>query len=88
MRLRQLGLRPVDVGFEQFLISYMVIPIITYSLDNNREWFTESNTENPWTEYINKSMRGTWYDSLFVQAVVDSGVSLKNLTHPLCTASL
>ena len=41
MRLRQLGLRPVDVGgegdffSEQFLISYsyMVIPIITYSLD-------------------------------------------------------
>ena len=39
LRLRQLGLRPVDVGgecncfSEQFLISYMVIPIITYSLD-------------------------------------------------------
>lgn len=38
MRLRQLGLRPVDVGRDgnffskQFLISYMVIPIITYSL--------------------------------------------------------
>ena len=40
MRLRHLGLRPVDVGgegdcffSEQFLISCMVIPIITYSLD-------------------------------------------------------
>ena len=39
MRLCQLGLRPVDVGGEgdffpeQFLISYMVIPVITYSLD-------------------------------------------------------
>lgn len=39
MRLRQLGLRPVDVGgvgnffSKQFLISDMVIPIITYSLD-------------------------------------------------------
>ena len=39
MRLRQQGLRPVDVGGEgdffpeQFRISYMVIPIITYSLD-------------------------------------------------------
>ena len=40
LRLCLLGLRPVDVGgegdwffFEQFLISYMVIPIITYSLD-------------------------------------------------------
>ena len=39
LRLRQLGLRPVDVGGEgdcfsqQFLISYVVIPIITYSLD-------------------------------------------------------
>ena len=37
--LRQLGLRPVDVAGEgdcfsdQFLISYMVIPIITYSSD-------------------------------------------------------
>ena len=36
LRLRQLGLRPVDVGgdgdyffTEQFLISYMVIPIMT-----------------------------------------------------------
>ena len=40
LRLRQLGLRPVDVGdggncffSEQFLISYTVIPVITYSLD-------------------------------------------------------
>ena len=39
LRLRQLGLRLVDVGgegdffSEQFLISNMVIPIITYSLD-------------------------------------------------------
>ena len=41
LRLRQLGLRPVEGGdegdcfffSEQFLISYMVIPIITYSLD-------------------------------------------------------
>ena len=39
MRLRQLRLRPVDVGGEgdffpeQFLISNMVISIITYSLD-------------------------------------------------------
>ena len=38
LRLPQLGLRPVDVCgegdcfFQQFLISYMVIPIITYSL--------------------------------------------------------
>ena len=38
--LRQLGLRPVDVGGEcdcffskQFLVSYMVISIVTYSLD-------------------------------------------------------
>ena len=43
LRLRQLGLRPADVGdggdcsffffFEQFLISYTVIPVITYSWD-------------------------------------------------------
>ena len=40
LRLRQLGLRPVDVCgqgdcfvSEQFLISYMGIPIIIYSLD-------------------------------------------------------
>ena len=40
LRLCLLRLRPVDVGgegacffSEQFLISYMVIPIITYSLD-------------------------------------------------------
>jgi len=39
LRLRQLGSRPVDVGgegdcfFRAVLICYMVIPIITYSLD-------------------------------------------------------
>ena len=40
LRLRQLGLRPVDVGdrgdgffSDQFLINYLVIPVITYSLD-------------------------------------------------------
>ena len=39
LRLRQLGLRPVDVGgegdffSEQFLVSHMVIPIFTNSLD-------------------------------------------------------
>ena len=39
LRLCRLGLRPVDVGgkgyffSEQFLISSMVIPIITYSFD-------------------------------------------------------
>ena len=39
LRLCQLGLRPVDVVMEstvfseQFLISYTVIPVITYSVD-------------------------------------------------------
>ena len=39
LRLCRLGLRPVDVGdggdffSEQFLISYTMIPVITYSLD-------------------------------------------------------
>ena len=39
LRLRQLGLRPVDVGdggdcfFQAVLISYTVISVITYSLD-------------------------------------------------------
>lgn len=71
--LRQLGLRPVDVGgdgdcfFEQFLISYMVIPIITYSLDKlvfntfaiTQNVLLKSNTENSWNEYINNmSMQG------------------------------
>ena len=40
-------------------------------LSNNPERFTESNTENSWTDYINMSMQGTWCDALFVQAVVD-----------------
>ena len=53
---------------EQFLISYTVIPVTTYSLDklvfqylsNNPERFIESNTENPWSECINNTpIQGT-----------------------------
>ena len=66
---------------EQFLVSYMVIPVITYSLDklvfrqylsNNPGRFIESNTENSWNEYRNNmSMQGTWCNALFVQAAAD-----------------
>ena len=41
-------------------------------LGNNSERFIESNTENSWNEYINNmSMKGTWCNALFVQAVAD-----------------
>ena len=65
---------------EQFLISYMVIPIITCSLDKlvfntlaiTLIFFIESNTDNSWNEYINNmSMQGSWCDALFAQAVAD-----------------
>ena len=51
---------------EQFLISYTVTPVITYSLDklvcntylsNNPERFIESNAENSWNECINTGLK-------------------------------
>ena len=87
MRLRQLGLRPVDVGgegnffSEQFLISYSVYGDLNHHLlirqvgfqylSNNPECFTESNTENSWNVYINNVLQDTWCDALSVQAVAD-----------------
>ena len=87
MRLCQLGLRPVDVGGEgdffpeQFLISYMVIPVITYSLDK-LVFNTLAITLNVLLKAIMRihgmniyrkimSLQGTWCDALFVQAVAD-----------------
>ena len=88
LRLRQLGLRSVDVGgdgdcffSEQFLIIYMVIPIITYSLVK-LEFNTLAITLNVLLKpilrilgmniYINDmSMQGAWCDALFLQAVAD-----------------
>ena len=84
LRLRQLGLRPADVGdggdcffSEQFLISdpshhLLIRQVGVQYLSNNPERFIESNTENSWNEYINNmSMQGTWCDALFAQAVAD-----------------
>ena len=86
MRLRQLGLRPVDVGGEGDCffraVSHQLYGDPNHHLlirqagvqylSNNPERLTESNTENSWNEYINNmSMQGTWCDALFVQAVAD-----------------
>ena len=86
MRLRQLGLRPVDVGGEGDCFSRAVSRQLygdpnhhllirqagVQYLSNNPERFNESNTENSWNEYINDmSLQGTWCDALFVQAVAD-----------------
>ena len=86
LRLRQLGLRPVDVGgdgdcFFQ-AVSHQLYGDPNHHLlirqagvqylCNNPERFIESNTENSWNEYINNtSMQGTWCDALIVQAVAD-----------------
>ena len=62
---------------------YMVIPIITYSLDklvfntlaialNVLLKAITDSAENSWNAYINNMlMQGTWCDALFVQAVAD-----------------
>ena len=86
LRLRQLGLRPVDVGGEGNCffraVSHQLYGDPNHHLlirqagvqylSNNPELFIESNTDNLWNEYINNmSMRGTWCDALFVQAVAD-----------------
>ena len=66
---------------EQFLISYMVIPIITYSFDK-LVFNALAITLNVLLKailrihgmniYINNvSVQGTWCDALFVQAVAD-----------------
>ena len=86
LRLRQLGLRPVDVGGEGdcfFLaVSHQLYGDPNHHLlirqagvqylSNNPELSIESNTYNSWNEYINNmSIQGTWCDALFVQAVAD-----------------
>ena len=86
LRLRQLGLRPVDVGGEGDCffraVSHQLYGDPNHHLfirqagvqylSNNPERFIESNTENSWNEYINNmSMQGTWCDALIVQAVAD-----------------
>ena len=84
LRLRQLGLRPVDVGGEGYCFCRTVSHQLhgdpshhllirqagVQYLGNNPERFIESNTENSWHKYINNmSMQGTWCDALFIQAV-------------------
>ena len=74
LRLRQLGLRPVDVGGEgdSFFraVSHQLYGdphhhlLIRQAgvryLSNNPERLTESNTENSWNEHINNmSIQGT-----------------------------
>lgn len=86
LRLRQLGLRPVDVGGDGDCffraVSHQLYGDPNHHLlirqagvqypSNNPERFIESNTENSWNEYINNmSMQGTWCDALIVQAVAD-----------------
>ena len=81
------GIETLDVGGEgdffpeQFLISYMVIPVITYSLDR-LVFNTLAITLNVLLKAIRRihgmnvyrkimSLQGTWCDALFVQAVAD-----------------
>ena len=86
-RLRQLGLRPVDVGgagdcFFRAVShqlcgdpgSHLYIRQIAIKyLQENPELFIESNTENSWNEYLtNMSQQGSWCDALMVQAVAES----------------
>ena len=86
LRLRQLGLRPVDVGGEGDCffraVSHQLYGDPNHHLlirqagvqylNSNPEGFIESNTENSWNGYINNmSMQSTWCDALFVQAVED-----------------
>ena len=86
LRLRQLGLRPVDVGDggDCFFraISHQLYGDPSHHLfvrqagvqylSNNPERFIERNTENSWNECINiMSMQGTWCNALFIQAVAD-----------------
>ena len=86
LRLRQLGLRPVDVGGEGDgffrAVSHqlygdpnqhlLIRQAGVQFLNNNPELFIESNTDHSWNEYIdNMSMLGTWCDALFRQAVAD-----------------
>ena len=86
LRLRQLGLRPVDVGGDGDCffraVSHQLYGDPNHHLlirqagvqylSNNPERFIESNNENSWNECINNmSMQGTWCDALIVQAVTD-----------------
>ena len=78
MQLRQLGLRPVDVGSEgDFFFRAVSHHLLIRQagvqyLSDNPEHLTESNTENSWNEHLNSmSMQGTWCDALFVQTVAD-----------------
>ena len=81
MRLRQLGLRPVDFSVEGDCFFRAVSHQLhgdpnhhllirqagLQNLSNIPECLIESNTENSWNEYINNiSMQGTWSDALFV----------------------
>ena len=66
LRLRQLGLRSVDVGGEGDCL-FRAVSHQLYGYPNHHllirqagERFIESNTENSWNEYINNmSMQGT-----------------------------
>ena len=86
-RLRQLGLRPHDVGgagdcFFRAVSHQLygdsshhlhVREVGVQYLRDNPESFIESNTEHSWNDYLsNMSMQGTWCDALIVQAVAES----------------
>ena len=86
-RLRQLGLRPLDVGgagdcFFRAVSHQLygdsshhlhVREVGVQYLRDNPESFIESNTEHSWNDYLsNMSMQGTWCDALIVQAVAES----------------
>ena len=86
-RLRQLGLRPLDVGGagDSFFraVSHQLYGDSSHHphirevgvqyLRDNPESVIEGNTEHSWNDYLsNMSMQGTWCDALIVQAVAES----------------
>ena len=86
-RLRQLGLRPQDVGgggdcffravshqlYGDPSHHWYVRQAGIHYLRENPERFIESNTQNSWNEYLtNMSLQGSWCDALIVQAVAES----------------
>ena len=86
-RLRQLGLRPLDVGgagdcffravshqiYGDPNNHFSVRQAAIHYLRENPERFIESNTQNSWNDYLtNMSLQGSWCDALMVQAVAES----------------
>jgi len=86
-RLHRYGLRPLEVGgggdcfFKS--VSHQLYGDPSHHLDiratgvkylnENPEWFIESNVEASWLQYVtDMSCAGTWADNIIIQAVADA----------------